>query len=689
MSFLSPLFFLGVLALSVPIFVHLIRKERAKKVPFASLMFLRRIPQKSIRRRRLRHPLLLLLRCLAILLFVLSFTRPFLRSDAGIAGFGAKDKAAIILLDSSYSMGYGNRFEQAREKARSIIRSAGEKDKVGLIKFSQGYQILSQLTDNKANALASINQLAKPTSYATDYIQALRAANSLLAETGSSEKIIYLISDFQASGWNRAGEAFALNAGVKLIPVDVATESGTNLAVTEVSLDSTVYSNKYTGKLIAKINNPNEAGRRDLKVILRINDHVIEEKKASIAANSSQAVEFTDFHLLPGNNRGVIEIEADSLPVDDKFYFIINRGEQIKVLCVETAIRGPSSESFYLRQALRTGENIPYAVNIKTAGAVNPAEIKDQQIIFLNDVSNLGEAVISNLKAAVERGAGLVISLGRKTDAGQFNKAFEGVAPARLTTVETARGKDYFLLTSLKTDHPIFSPFADARSVNVAALRFYSYFNCEPSPRAAVLGRFDDGSPAFVEWQLGNGKVLLFTSSLDTSWNDMPLTPVYLPLIHQAAKYLLPQEGRAYYRVGEAIKIKKPGEDDFIAIDSPAEKRLTTSDEGVAQDGSLFTAQENGFYRIRYPGRAQFAAVNLDFKESDLSKLNLDDFVAAVTTRSDTTVAEGTEKMEKKTDEEIEAGQNIWWSLLILSLVLFGLEAVLANRVYSSKVIRT
>ncbi|MEP7274572.1 MAG: BatA domain-containing protein, partial [Acidobacteriota bacterium] len=105
MSLLNPLFLLGLAALAVPIIVHLVRRTRAPQVEFASLMFVRQVPQRTIRRKRLHNLLLLLLRALAILLLVLGFARPFFRGSEVEAL--QRDRFNLILLDNSLSMRYG------------------------------------------------------------------------------------------------------------------------------------------------------------------------------------------------------------------------------------------------------------------------------------------------------------------------------------------------------------------------------------------------------------------------------------------------------------------------------------------------------------------------------------------------------------------------------------------------------
>src|ERR1700710_2127110 len=102
MNFLAPAFLAGLAAIAVPVIIHLIHRERRAVIEFPSLMFLERIPYRSVRRQKIRHLLLLILRCLAVLLLVAAFARPFFqRHQAAVGGTGAKE--VVILLDRSAS----------------------------------------------------------------------------------------------------------------------------------------------------------------------------------------------------------------------------------------------------------------------------------------------------------------------------------------------------------------------------------------------------------------------------------------------------------------------------------------------------------------------------------------------------------------------------------------------------------
>src|SRR6478752_10821641 len=102
MAFLTPFFLLGLGAIAVPVLVHLIQRERKRVVEFPSLMFVQKIPYQSVRRRRIRHWFLLLMRAAAIALIVAAFARPFFpQSAAGqVAALGGA-REVVILLDQS------------------------------------------------------------------------------------------------------------------------------------------------------------------------------------------------------------------------------------------------------------------------------------------------------------------------------------------------------------------------------------------------------------------------------------------------------------------------------------------------------------------------------------------------------------------------------------------------------------
>jgi hypothetical protein len=177
MTFLAPLFALALAGLAIPVLLHLTQKEKKEVVYFPSLMFVRKIPYQASRRRRIQHWFLLMLRCAALALIILAFTRPLWNTgDAPIAlGQGARE--VVVLLDNSYSMGYGPRWQAAVSAANNVVSGLGASDRASIVTFGSGTEILIRNTAEHS-ALNGAIASAKPGASATRYSPALPEACS-------------------------------------------------------------------------------------------------------------------------------------------------------------------------------------------------------------------------------------------------------------------------------------------------------------------------------------------------------------------------------------------------------------------------------------------------------------------------------------------------------------------------------
>jgi hypothetical protein len=301
-------------------------------------------------------------------------------------------------------------------------------------------------------------------------------------------------------------------------------------------------------------------------------------------------------------------------------------------------------------------------------------------VVIVNDAA-ISEGLASSLKTFVERGGGLIIATAKHTDSADFNRMLGMISPAQLGEVVQSRG--YALMSQVKTDHPIFAAFA--RGGRLTSTRVYGYHRATAKPGALTLAALDDGSPIVVEGAAGRGKVLLVTTTLDTAWNDLPLTPMFLPLVRQMLEYLGGREAGSYYTVGQAFTAAPDRDGSLPAIDTPGGKRIDDIRKSSAGDLSVDT-DEVGFYRLRYRDRDEFLAADLDTKESDLAKLNVDDLIASITPSAEERAAQAAQSPGLTADEK-EARQRLWLPLLIAALALFVVEAVIARRIRIPKLI--
>jgi hypothetical protein len=681
MSFLTPLFFLGVAALAAPILVHLVRRTRARRVQFPALVFVRQVPQRTIRRRTLHNLLLLLLRCLAILLIVIAFTRPFFSG-----GSAAKDNSAagatVILIDNSLSMRRDGMFAEAQRRAETALDEARNDEQVALVSFDKRYTVLNRFIADKNKVRFGINSLSAGWD-GTDYEQALRGAESLLSEIETTgPKRIVMISDFQMPGWSPASATFKLSNNTQLTTLDVGGNSPPpNVAITNLEARGVVFGQKYLDNLVVHVNNFSDTPRDHVQVDFQINEQTVEKRDISLNGRDSRVVEFTGFNLNEGANRCTIDVVSGDFAPDNRFYFTLRRETPAKGLIVEGASRG-RSDSLHLQSALTTNDDLPFTFALKSAGSVDPASISDYALVVLNDTGPISSALADTLAKFVNAGGQVIVSTGPRTQPDTFNNSLQQIAPATLREAVQTKAGESVAITEVKFDHPIFEVFQE--SGRLAAANVIGYFRSEPRANAAVLARFEDGSPALLEARTGKGRVLLFTSSLGPSWNDLPLTPLYLPFIHQMVRYAGTREENAWYGLGQTFTVGKRQEAAPPAVDTPAGARL--SETRSTPDGDLLvTAREPGFYRLRYNSQPDFAAVNIDGAEGDFTKLNFGEFVVSVTGGAGS--AEGGEANRNLSNEEVEGRQRVWWSLLLVALMLLLAESFLARRTKMVKMI--
>src|SRR5215467_2500510 len=150
MSFLAPLFLLGFTALAIPVIIHLTHRERREPITFPSLMFLRTIPFKTERRQRIRNWVLFALRTAALILVVAAFARPLLPGAKGVNGGLGRSREVVILLDRSYSMGYGDHWAKAVAAAGRAIDGLGPDDRATLVTFDDQAEALVQASSDKS-----------------------------------------------------------------------------------------------------------------------------------------------------------------------------------------------------------------------------------------------------------------------------------------------------------------------------------------------------------------------------------------------------------------------------------------------------------------------------------------------------------------------------------------------------------
>jgi hypothetical protein len=675
MGLLTPLFLIGLAGLAIPVVLHLIQKERKQVVRFPSLMFLRRIPYQSVQRRRIRHWLLLVLRLAALALIVLAFARPFFRgADPAVAAAGGA-REVVILVDRSYSMGYGDRWTRALGAATSAVNAMGPADRASIVFFGATADVALRSTSDKGRLNAAI-AAGTLSSGATHYGPVLKLAGTILAESTLPRREVLLVTDFQRGGW-RGADGVRLPDGAVLTPAPILDAETANLAVTPVALERSTFSSQERVTITAGAVNHGGQARDGVDVVLQVDGRAIQTQRVNIAANASASVTFAPVTLTGSGLRATIALADDALVRDNAFHVTVAAGRPVRTLLVS---RGPGREAMlYLSRALAVGDAPRFEIAARDAESLTADDLQSAGLVVVNDVQ-VSSSLAERLGRFVERGGGLLFVAGQRgtwpADRTAVTAALAGEA------VDRSRGSSGRLV-GLEYGHPVFEPFRAPRSGDFSAARFYGYRMLTPQPGATVLARFEDGTPALVERQVGAGRMMVWGSSVDIDWNDLPVKPVFLPFVHQLARHLgAYREPEPWLTVGEVLDparaLPSPAADVRTVV-SPSGRRIALDPEG----GDVVPLEEQGFYELRgqeaAAGAAATVAANVDLSESDLTAMDPQEVVAAVTGLG--AAAAGAAGAAEMTDATREATQRVWWYLLFAGVLLLSAETLLSNRV--------
>ena len=687
----------GAVGASIPLIIHLLNRERARRLVFSTVRFIQMSHQTNVQRHRLKRLLLLLMRILMLILLGLAFARPFFAEDPATAPELGGVRNAVIILDTSYSMQYEDVFALAKKEAINRLDSLESADAVALILSADKARKVLPI-DSEHNHIRTAIESAETTNYTTDYLDAIHTADEILKAVSVGQKQIYLVADLQKSGWENFLETDRLSPDVNIEFVDVAEEQPDNRAVTDINVPPVVLIEQKDTELVARIHNFSSEPVEKLPVTLFIDDNKVDTTQLDIApGNSADAAFKVKINLQSESaHTGWVEIDNDALKIDNRRYFTVQSMKSIKTHCVngEQKRSDIEDETFFLTRALlnvgKEGAPIDYTESTTFPSA---ASLKQYDVLILANVSQITAAEAERLKTYVNGGGGLIITLGDQVDSNVYQQHLAGTENSLLPctimqAVGDPIGKEQFqVIASVDYRHPIFMPFNNPNHGDFAKARFYRYYQTVPIADATTIAAFDDGNPALLEKIYGTGRVLFFTSTIDREWNDLPIHAVYLPFLHEAIKYLaLKQAGKTPdYHVGDGVEYN--GSQDSagkeVAVFDPDRKeaRMTLNEQG-----NLFyeNTENPGIYSVHRSGeKPHNFVVNVDTSESDLTPRNPEELTSMLvgTTEIDRTPTELTPEVVEKYKEDVEKNQGLSTYLLLAVFALAITEMFLANRV--------
>jgi hypothetical protein len=524
MSFLQPYFLYGLIALVIPVLIHLFDFRRTKKVYFSNTRLLNQVKESTRSFYNLKHILIMLARMLFIASLVLAFAQPFI-APRGEKGLRASQVG--IFLDNSNSM--SNRVGQDESGLSLAMETALEL--IELYPAGTEFMVQSAFEESSVNfylsrqaAIDKINKLAFVAN-TSNLQQIIKRFNEASGEAGPAD--IILLSDFQKA--IMMNDALELDSQQQYILAPVRFESYKNITIDSAFVSNPFELDKSKTNLTVRIRNYSTEEHTDIPVKLFLGERQLSVSTIDVPAQGTSTINFTIGQA--GNNEsGYVIVEDYPLSFDNTLYFTFKTINKVNI----TEVRGNSAGDFVTAVF---GNKLLFNLSTMPAANINYANLESADIVVLNELNRLDASLAQRLVSLNQKGVGVLIIPSESPDIASFQKIIPQLGPA------------LFLDTPVQLAVPDFSrPFYE----NVLERQEDNLQMPEASPvwqwggdRNALL-KLIDGQPFLSEIQSG---LFVLASPLKETYSSFQDNALFVPIMYRIAANSQQNIEPLYYRI--------------------------------------------------------------------------------------------------------------------------------------------
>lgn len=690
MTFLNPAILFGLIAASIPIVLHFLNLRKLKRVEFSTLAFLKELQKTKIKRIKLKQWLLLLLRIAIIIFLVMAFARPTVKNFS-IGNSSSAKTTAVIIIDNTFSMsvvtGNGSYLNRAKKIVKNLLTNFQDGDEIILLGVGNLSNESAQPTTNNKQLTRQIDELEISAVSRTLNESVVKAAQ-VLYQSNNYNKEIYLLTDLQKGRiYNSSNELSNLssifNSNVRLYLIDLSEREPINLGIEEIKPNNQIFEKGKTVSFDIKVKNYSKQPVNNSVASLFVNGKRSTQQSVNLAAGESKTIPFETTLLDTGLVEIYAELEDDDILQDNKRFFSVYVPDKISVL--------------FLTDNRDDAKFVRYAIDDPTKQKVRIAENSLSQVSSLN-LKNYDAVIVigsernsdwKNLISFMESGGGLILMPGSQSTLSNFQKLCNSLnISSPVSAVGKINSQDSpALFDKINYQDPLFADlFENKKQQQVESPEIYYYFKVVPGGNSKNIISMFDGSSFLSEYKAGAGKVFLFNSSLNLSWNNFPLKGFFAPLINSLLLYSSSKvKEQNTITTGQEItadisnhsisqiKVEKPG----------GENEYVNSDSLTNQNYFTYTkTDEAGTYKFFSSNKlSDYISVNCDPKESVTDKADFSEFEDYLKQIS----FEGKAYSLSPNDDFTKAiyqsrfGTELWKYFLIAVLILAIAESLLAR----------
>lgn len=532
MQFKHPELLYALFLLVIPILIHLFQLRRFQKVQFTNVKFLKSVKLQTRKSSQLKKWITLLTRMLLLACAIIAFAQPFIPNTENFN----EAQETVIYLDNSFSMqAKGSNGTLLNEAVQDIINTFPEDEPISLFTNDATYK--NTTVKALKNDLIQLGHSPNQLNYDAVYLK----GKQMFPNKGAATQNLILVSDFQQKD---KALGFETDSTVQLKLVQPKSS-----LVANISIDSVYVSNATAETLDLSVTLSNEGEPMDNVTISLYNNEVLLTKSA-VDINKEAETTFT----IPNNAviNGKLMIDDAGLQYDNTFYFNINTKPRIKVL----AINENTDDSFLNR--IYTDDEFDF-ISFKL-NSLNFNLIPEQNLIILNELNQISNALRSALIAFQNDGGNILIIPSNEIDLNSYNQILRALNTSNLGNKNSNEKR----ITSINYDHPLLNNAFYSKVTNFQYPKVEMSFPFSTNLNAVLS--YEDGSPFLV----GNSGIYVFSSALNTENSNFKNSQLIIPVLYNMGLQSL-QLARLYYTIGQSNSIviqTSIGQDDILTLSS-------------------------------------------------------------------------------------------------------------------------
>ena len=498
MHFKHPEILYFLFLLIVPILVHLFQLRRFKKEYFTNVRFLKALSIQTRKSSKIKKWLLLACRLLVLIFIILAFAQPFFESkDSKNAS-----NELYIILDNSFSMqAKGKKGELLKRAVQELLEETPEKMNFSLLTNSENYWN----TDIKSIRSALQNLKYSATPFQVDPVMA-----KLKAHKSAFKKEIIVITDAVGLDYKQLRNSDATDSPIFIIP---KAEQKNNVAIDSVFIHKTLENFYEISVQLSGYGddfNPIPISLYNANKLIAKTTVTLDTKKKSI-----------NFTIPKQAFHGYVSIVDNGLPYDNSLYFSISKIKKINIISI-----GELGKSNFLSRIYTSDE---FNFSNYTLSALDYSKLEKQDVVVLNELDEIPQALSTTLKSFVEKGGNLIVIPSAISSITNLNSFVSNFGKLTIKSLEN-REK---LITKINFNHPIFNSVFENKVTNFQYPKTKNSFVLSSASPAALS--YEDQSVFLTSIANSVAAVAVFAAPINIENSNFQQSPLIVPTFYKMA----------------------------------------------------------------------------------------------------------------------------------------------------------